>query len=87
MSRRWRVGTKVGRTVYERRLDGTEHLIGVMDRVEDAVLASAAPDLLEALATAGSVMCNADCEDEHTADCQQAQAAIAKATGPWSPTR
>lgn len=41
----WRVGRKVGRTVY----DANDVLIGVMDSVVDARLIAAAPELLEAL--------------------------------------
>lgn len=41
----WRVGRKVGRTIY----DATDRLIGVMDSVEDARLIAAAPELLAAL--------------------------------------
>lgn len=40
----WRTGRKVFRTVY-----ADDKLIGVMDRAEDAALASAGPDMLEAL--------------------------------------
>lgn len=40
----WRVGRKVGRTIY----DASENLIGVMDTRELARLAAAAPQLLEA---------------------------------------
>jgi len=43
----WRVGRKVGRTIYD-----DDRLIGVMDTVEDARLAAAAPELLEALKSA-----------------------------------
>lgn len=41
----WRVGRKVGRTVY----DANDRLIGVMDTAEDAALAVAAPELLDGL--------------------------------------
>jgi hypothetical protein len=40
----WRTGRKVGRTIY----DANDRLIGVMDRVEDAQLSAAAPELLRA---------------------------------------
>lgn len=39
----WRTGRKVFRTVY-----AEDKLIGVMDRAEDATLAAAAPELLDA---------------------------------------
>ncbi len=41
----WRVGRKVGRTIY----DANDKLIGVMDTAEDAALAAASSALLDGL--------------------------------------
>ena len=44
---RWRVGRKVGRTLYRHLDDDADGvLIGMMDTKEDALLAASAPDLL-----------------------------------------
>jgi hypothetical protein len=94
----WRVGKKVGRTLYNSDEGGPRALIGVMDRVEDAVLASAAPDLLavaeDHLRTmeADGVACDQlpddpVCTPEDRCPLCRCRAAIAKATTPWEPTR
>lgn len=54
----WRVGTKVGRTIYKSPEGGADALIGVMDRVEDARLAASAPELLEALRIVHRWLCD-----------------------------
>lgn len=45
----WRVGRKVGRTLYTDDGTGDGALIGVLDTREQAHLAAAAPDLYRAL--------------------------------------
>ncbi len=47
----WRVGRKVGRTIYTHdEAGGDGELIGVLDTREQAALAAAAPELYRALA-------------------------------------
>jgi hypothetical protein len=75
------VGRKVGRTVYAEEPGTDGRLIGVMDRREDARLASAAPELLTALTllVAGVEVLGVGAKIEPAYD--MACAAIAKAEG------
>jgi hypothetical protein len=49
----WRTGRQVHRTIY----DAEDRLIGVMDRVEDARLAAAGPELLAVATRAAEQRC------------------------------
>jgi hypothetical protein len=76
----WRVGRKVGRTIYCEEAGTDGRLIGVMDRREDAQLAAAAPELLEAARNAEVLI---DSGSPHSLDeaSRVLRAAIVKATG------
>lgn len=75
----WRVGRKVGRTIY----DANDRLIGVMDTVEDAALAAAAWTLLDRLRQVSTRCgCCGGCDD-----CREDEALIALIDGaPAEPT-
>jgi hypothetical protein len=85
----WRVGTKVGRTIY----DAENRLIGVMDTPDLAVLAAAAPRLLDACHAFDAALAEwkvgnvPGVPDAVWALRDQVLAAILRATTPWRPTR